>query len=181
MRARQTDDSTSTQPVDISATASESTSRALSVSAGSAPTGLDALAQMASVAAPQAARANHYTAPPVMAAAADPAGGHASGATPNQGPDWRGTPGPFLQVSEPCILPGHTEAADPPPASVAVSGTSSVDVPPDPSWQCSGRYLAALLARYDTLAGHELATLDTLINRHQRRGLQIFLWRLRME
>jgi len=47
-----------------------------------------------------------------------------------------------------------------------VPGNVTVDIPPDLSWPSTERYLAALLDKYDSLAVPELATLDTLINRH---------------
>ncbi|KAK1864473.1 hypothetical protein I4F81_007019 [Pyropia yezoensis] len=52
-----------------------------------------------------------------------------------------------------------------PPTSLAMSGPASVNIPPDPSWHCSERYFATLLARYDAMSSDELAMLDALINR----------------
>ena len=130
------------------------------------PSGLHALSEAAATAlhlpVPPSARGG----PPLLPAAEDPAGGSqqyaseiACGAS-----DKSVTDTPPLQEPRGPEQPGH--ALTTPRASVAVPGSVSLDIPPDLSWQSSERYLAALLDKYDSLAGPELATLDTLLNRH---------------
>jgi len=63
-------------------------------------------------------------------------------------------------------VPVVAREPDPQPPGVAVSGGKSVQVPQDQSWESAEPYLAALLARYDSLTAPELGSLDRLINRH---------------
>jgi len=49
---------------------------------------------------------------------------------------------------------------------VAVVRRAPVNVLQDASWQSSERYLAAVLAKYDSPSGSELSRLSTLINHH---------------
>ena len=63
-------------------------------------------------------------------------------------------------------VPVVAREPDPQPPGVAVSGGTSVEVPQDQSWESTEPYLAALLARYDSLTAPELGSLDRLINRH---------------
>lgn len=53
-----------------------------------------------------------------------------------------------------------------PPASLALIGRASVNMPPEPSSHCSERYFATLLATEDASSMDEVATLEAVMNRH---------------
>jgi len=130
-----------------------------------APLGLHALSEAAATAMHLPVPPPALIGPPLLIAADDPAGGSqkCASVSPSGASDQTATDTALSQ--EPRSPEGLSHAHDTPCAS-AVPESVSVDIPFDLSWQPTERYLAAPLDKYDSLAVSELATLETLNNRH---------------
>jgi len=130
-----------------------------------APWGLHVLSEAAATAMHLPVPPPALSGPPLLVAADDPTGGshQCASASACRASDQTATKTALSK--EPRFPEGLSHAHENPLAS-AVPGSVSVHIPPDVSWQSTDRYLAALLDKYESLAVPELATLETLINRH---------------